>query len=83
MGVARDSPLVGVIVSVYSLERQLEAVFQLLAFSVLTSNYSTLGNYVVYWAMMTFAWMLINRVGRHRLMVYRATWLVLAFGVLA
>jgi hypothetical protein len=39
-------------------------IFELLGFGVRTAEYITLGNYLFYLAMMTFAWMLIDRYGR-------------------
>lgn len=50
-------------------------VFDLLGFGVRTAEYITLGNYLFYLAMMTFAWVLIDRYGRRRLMVRGAFWL--------
>ena len=44
-------------------------IFELLGFGVRTSEYLTLGNYVSYFFMMTFAWLLVDVVGRRILMV--------------
>ena len=57
-------------------------IFELLGFSVLTAEYITLGNYLFYLAMMTFAWLLIDRKGRRWLLVRGAFWLALSFALL-
>ena len=44
-------------------------IFELLGFKVRTAEYLTLGNYVSYFFLMTFAWLLIDRVGRRVLML--------------
>ena len=44
-------------------------IFELLGIDVMTSEYLTQGNYVSYFFLMTFAWLLIDRVGRRILMV--------------
>lgn len=58
-------------------------IFELLSFSVTTSEYLTLGNYVFYFLMMTFAWLLIDVKGRRYLMILGAFWLAVSFGLLA
>jgi hypothetical protein len=50
-------------------------IFELLGFEVITAEFITLGNYLFYLAMMTFAWMLIDRYGRRWLIVRGAFWL--------
>jgi hypothetical protein len=57
-------------------------IFELLGFDVMTSELVTLGNYVFYFAMMTFAWLLIDRKGRRWLLVRGSFWLALSFAVL-
>ncbi|KIX94983.1 uncharacterized protein Z520_09293 [Fonsecaea multimorphosa CBS 102226] len=57
-------------------------IFQLLGFGVNTAEYITLGNYVFYLAMMTVAWVLIDRIGRRKLMVAGALWLAISFALL-
>ncbi|OAL39567.1 hypothetical protein AYO20_00964 [Fonsecaea nubica] len=57
-------------------------IFQLLGFGVATAEFITLGNYVFYFAMMTIAWVLIDRVGRRKLMVVGAWWLSASFALL-
>jgi hypothetical protein len=54
-------------------------IFELLGFGVMTAEYITMGNYVFYLLMMTFAWLLIDRVGRRWLMVHSAWLLTLSF----
>lgn len=44
-------------------------IFQLLGFGIKISEYLTLGNYIAYFVLMTFAWVLIDRVGRRIMMV--------------
>jgi len=44
-------------------------IFELLGFGVRNAEYLTLGNYVSYFFLMTFAWLLIDRVGRRILML--------------
>jgi hypothetical protein len=58
-------------------------IFQLLSFSVSTSEYLTLGNYIFYFLMMTLAWILIDRLGRRYLLVLGAFWLAISFALLA
>ena len=47
-------------------------IFQLLGIGVNKSEYLTLGNYVSYFFLMTFAWLLIDRVGRRIMMIVGA-----------
>ena len=44
-------------------------IFELLGLGVTTSEYLTQANYISYFFLMTFAWLLIDRVGRRILMV--------------
>lgn len=44
-------------------------IFQLLGLGVSVSEFLTQGNYISYFFLMTFAWLLIDRVGRRILMV--------------
>jgi len=44
-------------------------IFELLGFGVRNAEYLTLGNYVSYFFLMTFSWLLIDRVGRRILML--------------
>jgi hypothetical protein len=57
-------------------------IFELLGFGVSTSEWLTLGNYVFYLAMMTFAWLLIDRKGRRWLLTRGALWLAVSFALL-
>ena len=57
-------------------------IFELLGFGVMTAEYITLGNYLFYLAMMTFAWVLIDRLGRRTLMIYGGLILAVAFALL-
>jgi MFS family permease len=50
-------------------------IFELLGFGVTTAEFITMGNYLFYLGMMTFAWLLIDRYGRRWLMVRGAFWL--------
>lgn len=57
-------------------------IFELLGFSVTEAEYITLGNYIFYFLMMTLAWVLIDRVGRRRLMLQGSLWLSASFALL-
>ena len=57
-------------------------IFELLGFGVRQSEYLTLGNYVSYFFMMTFAWMYIDVVGRRILMVGGAFGIAICFVLL-
>ena len=57
-------------------------IFELLGFGTRTSEYLTLGNYVSYFFLMTFAWLLIDRVGRRILMVSGACGISICFLIL-
>lgn len=54
-------------------------IFELLGFAVMAAEYLTMGNYIFYLIMMTFAWLLIDRMGRRWLMVHSAWLLTLSF----
>lgn len=58
-------------------------MFGLLGFSVSDSEWLTMGNYLFYLGMMTFAWILIDRQGRRWLLVRGAFWLAVSFALLA
>lgn len=64
-------------VSVYGAQ-----IFQLLGFDVRTAEYLTQGNYISYFFLMTFAWLLIDRVGRRFLMVTGAFGIAVCFAIL-
>ncbi|KIW89652.1 uncharacterized protein Z519_09808 [Cladophialophora bantiana CBS 173.52] len=57
-------------------------IFELLGFDINSAEFITLGNYVFYFAMMTVAWVLIDRVGRRKLMVVGSFWLAVSFALL-
>lgn len=57
-------------------------IFELLGFGTTDAEYLTLGNYVFYFGMMTFAWILIDRKGRRFLLVRGAFWLSISFALL-
>lgn len=54
-------------------------IFELLGFGVQESEFLTQGNYISYFFLMTFAWILIDRVGRRFLMVAGAFGLTACF----
>ena len=58
-------------------------IFELLGFGVRTSEYLTLGNYVSYFFMMTFAWLTIDVVGRRILMLGGSFGMATCFAILA
>lgn len=57
-------------------------IFQLLGFGVSKAEYLTLGNYISYFGFMTFAWLLIDRVGRRIMMVSGAFGMTISFSIL-
>ena len=57
-------------------------IFELLGFGVTDAEYLTQGNYVSYFFLMTFAWLLIDRVGRRPLMIAGAAALTISFLIL-
>ena len=54
-------------------------IFELLGLGVTISEYLTQGNYISYFFLMTFAWLLIDRVGRRLLMVAGGIGLTICF----
>ena len=54
-------------------------IFELLGFGVSKAEYLTQGNYVSYFFLMTFAWLLIDRVGRRSLMIWGSVSLSVSF----
>lgn len=58
-------------------------IFELLGYGVRKSEFLTQGNYVSYFVLMTFAWLLIDAVGRRALMVWGSALLTLGFALLA
>lgn len=57
-------------------------IFELLQFSVEEAENLTQGNYISYFFMMTFAWLLIDEVGRRKMMIWGAFVLSLCFALL-
>ena len=57
-------------------------IFELLGFGVTEAEYLTQGNYISYLFLMTFAWLLIDRVGRRFLMIFGAAALAISFLIL-
>lgn len=57
-------------------------IFQLLGFGIRISEYLTLGNYIAYFILMTFAWVFIDRVGRRIMMVSGAFAISISFAFL-
>ncbi|KAI1502015.1 general substrate transporter [Biscogniauxia marginata] len=57
-------------------------IFELLGFGVRNAEYVTLGNYISYFLMMTFAWMTIDVLGRRKLMVWGSGGLASCFALL-
>lgn len=58
-------------------------IFELLGLGVREAEWTTLGNYVVYFFMMTVAWKTIDVFGRRKLMVWGSAGLAACFAVLA
>lgn len=58
-------------------------IFELLGYGVRKSEFLTMGNYISYFVLMTFAWLLIDAVGRRSLMVWGSAALTLCFALLA
>lgn len=58
-------------------------IFELLGFGVRNSEYLTMGNYVSYFILMTFAWLLIDAVGRRKLLLGGSVVLTSCFVLLA
>ncbi|KAL5116022.1 hypothetical protein ACEQ8H_006033 [Pleosporales sp. CAS-2024a] len=57
-------------------------IFQLLGFDVRMAEYLTLGNYTSYFFLMTLAWILIDALGRRKLLVQGSVILSGCFGLL-
>lgn len=57
-------------------------LFQLLGFGVEASEDITIGNYALYFFMMTFAWLLIDVLGRRRLMLWGSSVMTICFVLL-
>ena len=57
-------------------------IFELLGFDTAMAEYLTQGNYISYFFLMTFAWLLIDRVGRRFLMVIGAFGIAVCFIIL-
>lgn len=58
-------------------------IFELMRFGVQTAELLTMANYLSYLALMTFAWLLIDAVGRRGLMLWNSIALTSSFAVLA
>ena len=58
-------------------------IFELLGFGIRKSEYLTQGNYVSYLFLMTFAWLLVDAVGRRSVLLYGSTVLTGCFVLLA
>ena len=58
-------------------------IFELLGFDVRDAEYLTMGNYVSYFFLMTFAWLLIDAVGRRKLLLGGSVVLTSCFVLLA
>ncbi|KAF2172916.1 hypothetical protein M409DRAFT_16871 [Zasmidium cellare ATCC 36951] len=58
-------------------------IFELLGYGVRTSEYLTQGNYVSYLILMTFAWLLIDALGRRTIMLFGSGTLTICFLLLA
>jgi MFS family permease len=58
-------------------------IFELLGYSVQKSEFLTQGNFISYFVLMTFAWLLIDAVGRRSLMLWGSVLLTLCFVLLA
>lgn len=57
-------------------------IFELLGFATTDAELLTMGNYIFYFGMMTFAWMLIDKKGRRWLLVTGSFWLAVSFALL-
>lgn len=58
-------------------------IFELLGFDVRTSEYLTQGNYISYFILMTFAWLLVDAVGRRAVLLGGSVVLTVGFFLLA
>ncbi|EMC94828.1 hypothetical protein BAUCODRAFT_563248 [Baudoinia panamericana UAMH 10762] len=57
-------------------------IFELLGYSVRTSEFLTQGNYVSYFFLMTFAWLLVDAVGRRTVLLWGSGALTFCFFLL-
>ncbi|OQO07041.1 hypothetical protein B0A48_07607 [Cryoendolithus antarcticus] len=57
-------------------------IFELLGYDTRTSEYLTQGNYVSYFILMTFAWLLIDATGRRQIMLAGSATMIVCFGLL-
>ncbi|KAK5131732.1 hypothetical protein LTR08_000621 [Meristemomyces frigidus] len=57
-------------------------IFELLGYAVQTSEFLTQGNYISYFFLMTFAWLLIDAVGRRALLLWGSGALTICFVLL-
>jgi len=57
-------------------------IFELLGFGTRKAEYLTLGNYIFYFLMMTFAWLSIDVFGRRKLMIWGSIGLSSSFALL-
>lgn len=57
-------------------------IFELLGYGVRKSEYLTQGNYISYFILMTFAWLLIDAFGRRTLLVWGSVALTICFAFL-
>lgn len=57
-------------------------IFELLGFGTDNAEFLTLGNYISYFCLMTFAWLSIDVFGRRKLMVWGAAGLASCFAIL-
>jgi hypothetical protein len=58
-------------------------IFELLGYGVRKSEYLTQANYVSYFFLMTFAWLLIDAIGRRTLLLWGSGALTICFVLLA
>ncbi|KAK5115068.1 hypothetical protein LTR62_001765 [Meristemomyces frigidus] len=57
-------------------------IFELLGYTTRQSEYLTQGNYISYFLLMTFAWILVDAVGRRSVLLWGSTVLTLCFFLL-
>ncbi|KAF2157172.1 general substrate transporter [Myriangium duriaei CBS 260.36] len=57
-------------------------IFELLGYGVQTSEFLTQGNYISYFILMTFAWLLIDVVGRRSVLIWGSGVLTICFALL-
>lgn len=57
-------------------------IFELLGFTTRKAEFLTLGNYISYFLLMTFAWLSIDVLGRRKLMVWGSIGLATCFAIL-